>query len=351
MSVPFGAGQSASQPLTLVDLARVDSRTGAVLLSENMADQRLVNDEAAVDYLEWLRDSRGRGADTLRSYAGVLAHFLDHCVVGRPFDAVSPQEIEAWNNRPRSGRALGRMAAPATKARNLTIVRGFYTWLTARGGALHNPALLAASPEPRRRLPRPVRDEVWMATYPRLDSEGRFCMGLMFYCGLRRAEVCNLRADQFDESQGKLTGFLRKGGGDDAFPYLEVLGVFSDHLPHLLCGRTPESIASEWAHRARRIAGGGRIVDFPPDGMNHRFERWCGGAFTPHQLRHSFGTNMARSGLQVDMIAWLMNHSDTSTTMGYVRQSGSRLKEWRTGTTTPPPPSGGQRPAQRFGVD
>ena len=80
-------------------------------------------------------------------------------------------------------------------------------------------------------------------------------MGLIFFCGLRRAEACSLTGDQFDPSTSTVREFLRKGGGDDSLPYLEVLRIYERSLPHLLCGRTPESISTEFERRAQRRRG------------------------------------------------------------------------------------------------
>jgi integrase len=57
--------------------------------------------------------------------------------------------------------------------------------------------------------------------------------------------------------------------------------------------------------------------------------------FTPHSLRHSFGTNMALSGMELDHIADQMSHSSIETTMRYRNMAG-QIKAWRRRQGTEP---------------
>jgi len=327
MTILGSAEHGRAVALTPLDQARARMAHHTTLLAEHSAVQAELNEEAVVTFLEWMRDQRQVAPATVVSYAGVLARFLDECVRGRMFDAVPPEEVEAWLSRPRGGRARGNPPQAATKARNIAVLRSLYKFLTARGFCTRNVAALVAAPKVRNQQPKPIRDELWMDTFTSLPLDGRIAMGLMFFCGLRRAEVTALRGDQFDIGTGTIRDFLRKGGGDDSLPYMDVLAIFHRKLPHLLCGRSPQSIAREWEQRAQR-RGAGLLLGFPPDGMNKRFLTWCDGEFTPHQLRHSAVTNLLRAGLPLDMVSWLMNHSSPAITMRYVKQSGSRLREW-----------------------
>ena len=57
-------------------------------------------------------------------------------------------------------------------------------------------------------------------------------------------------------------------------------------------------------------------------------------AFTPHSLRHSFGTNMALAGMDIERIADQMSHSTTETTLRYVNAAG-QIAAWRRRAATP----------------
>jgi integrase/recombinase XerD len=317
------------QAYTPLDQARIVGRAETYLLSADLPPTATLNEEAVLAYLTWMRDTRGCTEGTITNYAGVLSHYLDECVGDRPLDMVPVEDVEAWLLRPRSGRARGNVASPATRQRNIAVLSSCYKFLTARGFTTRNIADLLTSPKVNNRQPKPIRDEVWVSHYPRFDTDARIAMGLMFFFGLRREEACNLTGDMIDSSQGIIRDFLRKGGGDDSYPYRDVLTVYADKLPHLLCGRSVDGIATDIERRARE-RGSGPLLGWSPDGMNKRFqnETWAAGKFTPHQLRHSAATNLLRAGVPLDMVAWLMNHASPTTTMRYLKQSGARLREW-----------------------
>ena len=49
-------------------------------------------------------------------------------------------------------------------------------------------------------------------------------------------------------------------------------------------------------------------------------------AVTPHQLRHSFGSNAADAGCGVDVIADLLGHASVSSSQVYVHPDPGRLR-------------------------
>ncbi|MBA2413165.1 MAG: tyrosine-type recombinase/integrase [Burkholderiaceae bacterium] len=291
--------------------------------------QRRANDRQACEWLTWLTNQKGRTPETATNYARVLARFLDDVVCARPLAVVSVPEVEEWVMRDRRKRGArdGGPGSPATRARDLTVIKAFYGWLSARGHVHRDLGALLVAPKISNRQPKPVPDDVWCEVYPQLAPTAQVTMGLMFFAGLRRAEVAALQGEHFDS--GMLRNFPRKGGGDDTLPYADMLGIIGDHLPHLLCGHTSLQTQKQW--RARAVQGGS-IFNMRPDDLNAAFARWLaptGHSFTPHQLRHSCATNMIRAGLPLDLVSWLLNHASIATTMRYVKVSGTRLSEWR----------------------
>jgi site-specific recombinase XerD len=69
--------------------------------------------------------------------------------------------------------------------------------------------------------------------------------------------------------------------------------------------------------------------------LNRRMGDWLvqcelpSDAFTPHNLRHSFATNLLRTGVPLDVACDLCNHSSVAITMRYVRTAGRRLSALR----------------------
>jgi integrase/recombinase XerD len=283
-------------------------------------------------------------------YAAKLQAFLDW-IEPTPLDAVAVETIEAWLNRPRQGRAMGALRAPATIAKDVSLLRGLYGFAVARDLITRDPTSLLHAPTPKNANPRPVPDEEWIRLWSAdLSDEARVVLGLGYFCGLRRHEIAELSGRHVDLRAQRLAGFKRKGGGDDVLDYGELLGVVHDALPTLmpggpetflcplqrLVGGAQGGLILQWTMTAPRT----RVKHQRPPGVNDpqliykRMRRWLREAgvvtaLTPHQLRHSFVTNLLRCGVPIHLVSVLANHSSIGVTMRYAKLGGQDLREFR----------------------
>lgn len=295
-----------------------------------------LNGQWANDWLDWLGRTAGRTPQTVYNYASLVARYLDECVGDTPLGAVPVERIDAWLLRPRAGRARGQVAAPATRARNVAVLRSFYGWLMARGLVQVNVAAQLAVPKVRNRNPRPLPDGAWATAWACAeDVRLRGCLALGFLLGFRRNEMVTLGAEHVDAERRMLTGFVRKGGGDDTMPVDAVLGVWEAKMPTLLGGWTAEDA---WGFleglAAKPLGSDGTLLGLRnPDHVNklvraHLERLGTPGAWTPHALRHSFVTNLLRCGMPIEMVSELANHSSLDVTMRYAKIGGARVTEW-----------------------
>lgn len=127
---------------------------------------------------------------------------------------------------------------------------------------------------------------------------------------------------------------IRKGGNEHAIPWRVMRDVLHGQLPHLVVGEWEPYGELGWQHSRTNH---GRVHYLAPDLIDPksfwtRLQGWCERAqcepISPHQLRYSCATNLARCGMPVQMIQSLLNHSDLSTTMRYVRTSNVEIREW-----------------------
>jgi site-specific recombinase XerD len=296
------------------------------------------------EYLAWQRDVRRRRAVTVYVYAGKLQAFLDW-IDPTPIPQVSLTTLEAWLLRPRPGRGRGNPGKPATLATERAILSSLYKYVLGRGWAETNPTALLCAPSVRNEHPKPVEDGTWRKCWASdLADEARVVLGLGYFCGLRRAEIAALHGRHVRTHEQRLVGFPRKGGGDDVLDYGELVTVIADGLPNLLEGGR-ESFLRPFHDAVRRSEGGlilqwgctsraARAKHQRPDSTNDpgliykRMAKW-GCEFTPHQLRHSFVTNLLRAGVPIHLVSVLANHSSIATTMRYAKLGGQDLREWR----------------------
>ena len=307
------------------------------------------------DYLGYVAD-RGYSARTVRAYAFDLLHFARWLAgEGIVVDGVDTDVLLRYLAANRSGRRDGQPAnviplgrgtasgfAPATINRRLAAISGLFAFRSMRDPDAVNPVpkgpaarrtargertgLLAhlASPKPRsklrvrepRRLPRGL-DRAETATLMGSFRTGRdrAMAGLMLLSGLRSAEVLGLRIADVDIARGwvRVTG---KGDKERSVPLdPDVAGLIQSYL----LAERPETVSkalfvvAKGPHRGQPLTAAGLRRVF-------RYHREISGvaAGHPHALRHTFGTALAESGVDLAVLQALMGHDHVESSAAYI---------------------------------
>lgn len=203
---------------------------------------------------------------------------------------------------------LGTRTAARTKHAYRSDLRVFYQWLTDKGILETSPAAKIAGVKVPKSLPRPLPVAEVMGTLTFGSRPVRRMIALALFAGLRCHEIAQLHAeDVWLHGQPPMVVVRHgKGAKDRAIPmHPELVSLLRDIPPSgpVFPGRNhptmrPYSVSSAIARHLERAGIDG----------------------TPHQIRHVFGTELARqSGGDLLLTATLMGHESTATTMGYVR--------------------------------
>jgi site-specific recombinase XerD len=269
--------------------------------------------------------ARGASPATLRAYAADLGQ------LGRWLAAaeVAPEQADARTLR-RYAAHLGTLRyAPATAARKLSAVRGAYAWMHDRGAIEHSPAALIPGPRRARTLPATLSgDEVVRlldspaGTEPR-DLRDRALLELLYGCGLRAAEACDLRLRDVRLEAGSLrvTG---KGGKQRVVP---IGGAAEAALERYLARGRPRLAASGRCERLF-VSVRGRPLH-PSDvrrALMRALERAGVPQRSPHALRHTFATHLLEGGADLRSIQDLLGHASVGTTQVYTHVSVRHLR-------------------------
>lgn len=181
-------------------------------------------------------------------------------------------------------------------------LRAFYHWAVERGHVPADPTLKIDTIKVPTGLPRPLNVSALAAVIEAATGDMKLMLMLGAYAGLRRSEIAHLHMD--DLGSGILTVRGGKGGKDRQVPLHPALaGAFDGRRGQVFPGATPNSVGAQVARHLRRAG-----IDA-----------------TAHQLRHTFGTELARvSGGDVLVVGGLMGHSSATTTLGYTRLASGR---------------------------
>ena len=281
---------------------------------------------------------------THRAYSSLLNRLLGYVEVDDWAD-VTADDLEAFLNRPRKT-ATGKPAESSLN-RDGSIIRLFFDFLLRRQVISYDPSddmdpARGTQPEPR----EPVPDDTWLTVWQskHTDMDDRVWLGLGYFCGLRRAEMAKLEPAGVttrvnDDPNTGVLDFLRKGGKKRAgISYHAIITVLDHKLPHIAVGGQEWLGLLEWSARFRRDeqylladstgdeAACRRIYD------RFRYLQKLAGIqpadlVSPHNLRHSAATNLARCGVPKDIIKRQLSHQSEAMTERYITIA-SDLERW-----------------------
>jgi len=262
--------------------------------------------------------ARGVSPHTLRAQDGDLGKLLVHA---------SGQSWGRWDVPPRTVRRFAlelgeRGLDPASQARILSTVRGFYRWLFETQRINVNPASGLRNPKLPQRLPAFLTEgeSATLLDLPASDflTARLGCMlELLYAAGLRVSELTGLDLQDLLMEQRTLR-VLGKGRKERLVPFHEKA---AEILKGYLARRREFIAEKQLAPTAALFLNqrGGRLTPtsvrtflaaaLDRAALQHRV--------SPHALRHSFATHLLSRGMDLRAIQELLGHASLSTTQRY----------------------------------
>lgn len=288
--------------------------------------------DPVLEYLAYLSGASSHSRNTVAAYRRDLraaAEALSGRGV-RDWTALEPQDVAAvLGDARRSG------AAPATVARRLASLRGFYRFLRAEGRHPGRDPTRAGGGRVRlwQRLPMVLTPEEAFRLLDAPPPEGwrglrdRALLALLYGGGLRVSEACELRLQdltlRLPGSDGP--GLLRvagKGGKERLVPFGG--GARQRVEAWLAEGRPLRSPRGPWVLVSRSGGPLDRVRAF-------RVVRQCARAaglreIHPHTLRHSCATHLLQGGGELRSVQEFLGHADVRTTERYTHLDADELQ-------------------------
>jgi integrase/recombinase XerD len=282
--------------------------------------------QAVAEYLGALQSEQGASRNTLAAYRRDLDDFARFLSSRRRAPgAVSPDDVVSWIEALRA-----RGLAPASVARRLSAVRGFYRHLVREDVVRRDPTEHLDRPRATRPLPRALSRESATRLVEAPDTRrpaglrDRAALELLYATGMRASECLGLRLEDLNASAGYVicTG---KGSKQRLVPVgAEALTWVRRYLRDVRPG-----------HTRRRDSG--RLFVNPRGGPLSRQSLWtlvrraaAAAGLTrrvsPHVLRHSFASHLLEGGADLRSVQAMLGHADISTTQIYTHLPSSALQ-------------------------
>ncbi len=284
-------------------------------------------DDAVAPYLRHLEVERRAAANTVAAYRRDLGRLVRFARArDASLAALTRSDLEACV---RDTMAAG--LAPASVARFVAAIRGFYTFERMAGRLDVNPADDLQSPRAFSALPKFLSIEQVDALIAAPDAShargirDRALIEVLYATGLRVSELVGLRTVDVRPEEGWLqcTG---KGGKQRLVPLgaeaaAWVRRYMAEARPKL-AGRRDVPWLFVNARGGARLSRGGfwKILK--------GYGRAAGvtSPLSPHVLRHSFATHLLERGADLRAIQTMLGHADLSTTQIYTHVLEARLR-------------------------
>ncbi|MDF9823916.1 integrase/recombinase XerD [Breznakia sp. PF5-3] len=214
--------------------------------------------------------------------------------------------------------------------RMVVSIRNFHNYITYNYTQIANPALFLKLSKKGKKLPNFMNEsdiEMFLGSFDDQDDIGMYhhcIIELMYGCGLRVSEVCDMKLNQLHLQQG----FLRcmgKGSKERMVPindiakrylqiYIENVRVKwnKKNLPFVFVNHLGNKLNRQYVHKIIKQ----KLIDLD---LNNKI--------SAHSFRHSFATHLLNGGADLRSVQELLGHSDIATTQIYTHVQTSRLKE------------------------
>jgi integrase/recombinase XerD len=284
---------------------------------------RLVNAEPLISvYLRTLTSPQ-----TIKTYNTELHMFICYLEeVGKGLEELSAEDISKYREH------LIKTYSAATAAKKLAVLRRFLIFTYMAGVTAVNPEALRFFAKSPRVGQDPSYNVLTEDELSRMLSAARktnyrdyVILVVMAGCGLREAEVVEIRIGDFREAANDQV-FLRIRGKGDKIRNVPVSPELWRLVQRfvLLSGRSFNSHADARKPLfASRVGKDKTLTTRSVQNIVKKYVRAAGitKAISPHSIRHTVGTNMALNEAPLLVIQQFLGHSDPKTTLRYIRRA------------------------------
>jgi integrase/recombinase XerC len=279
-------------------------------------------------FLDYLKFEKRYSAHTIRSYQSDLHQlddYLQQQLGGMEAVALSPVILRSWMASLKESGLESRSIN-----RKISSVKSFFRYHQRKGTLDSSPAITLKVMKTGKRLPSFLKEEQTrelMAAEVDPTWKGRtekLLMEILYNTGIRVSELVTLKEKHIDTHQSALK-VLGKGNKERIVPLKqELLKIIIDYrngkkmvladydTEYLLVNSNGKKLNTQYAYRAVKHLLG----ELSTTSKKH-----------PHLMRHTFATQLANNGADLNAIKELLGHSSLAATQVYTHNTIEKLKD------------------------
>lgn len=279
-------------------------------------------------FLEYLKFEKRYSEHTVVSYETDLVQLDDY--IALTFGEMEAGDITAAVLRSWLAEMKNKGMNTRSINRKISATKSFYRHQVRKGALGRNPATVLKLMKTSRRLPGFLQEEETGVLMTRQEDPGwkdrtkQLFMEVLYNTGLRVSELVNLREKFADVSQRQIK-VLGKGNKERVIPIKPELAahiqqyrdakrvVFETYdQDYLLVNSKGKKLNTQYVYREVReeLAGYNNISKK-----------------SPHLMRHTFATQLANNGADLNAIKELLGHASLAATQVYTHNTIEKLKD------------------------
>ena len=286
------------------------------------------------DYLQYLKLNKNYSDKTIDSYKYDIEKFFNFLLN----EGVLMDDVDSIVIRNFLTEELNAGVSKRSCKRRLSTLKKFYDYLVQRKIVKENPFILVDSPRTEKRYPRTLYDdqikEIFDNNKKRTDPlavRDDAILSLLYFCGLRAAELCSLTVQDID-LRNRTVRVMGKGSKERLVPFTiecrdAVKKYIETYRKTQLAKRTGEDLLTP-PKLFLNDKGGDlttRGLEYILDRIEEKTGTFVG--LHPHILRHSFATHLLENGADLRVIQELLGHSSINATQVYTHISAEAMKK------------------------
>lgn len=260
-------------------------------------------------YINYLSNVRGYSANTASSYEKDIRQFVSWLKKKEPdvrWSTITRTEIDRY---------VVYMAEkglkPATSNRRLAAISGIFNYFKREGLISDNPCRYESRRKVAKTLPNTIPTEELKEAYLNTTGVTKLMIGLLTTTGIRVQEMLDLEWSDIDFESAALR--VHGKGGKDRIVY------------------TSEEILTDLANVKKYLQPSGKLFYLTQRDVRYKLysalkQHSQAKQLSPHAIRHTFATNLAKNEVSATTIQALLGHSDIKTTQRYIDMSQSNTK-------------------------
>lgn len=254
------------------------------------------------EFITYIKDVKGYSQNTARAYANDLHAFVKVLKTIKPsarWSTITLQDIDEvvkYN--------VQRGLKPATTNRQISAVKALYDYMKREGLTDKNPARYESRRKQADTIPNTIPMHDLEEAYAEATGTTRLMLGLLVYTGIRIQELLDIRKHDVNTKTGEI---IIRGKGMKERKVITAPDN-SQELEEYMKNLRPDSfIFGSTSQREARYE------------LHAILKRHSQAKqLSPHAIRHTFATEVAKQGSNVTTLAKMMGHNSIKTTQHYI---------------------------------